>query len=210
MTIQDEFHDGILECLPHLSGFAHLLARNHALAEDLVQETVLRALTYRDQFKPGTNLRGWLLIILRNRYFNEVRRNNRKHAMPVETLTNEPTVSGGQEEQLQLRDFKRHFQELPETQKEALLLVGVNGFSYEEAAHIAGCAVGTMKSRVCRARMHLQTVMFGEIHSEPAATQTEPEDPDPAPWRDYDISTFFTLAALAASNGRGAALPNRW
>jgi DNA-directed RNA polymerase specialized sigma24 family protein len=147
------------------------------------------------------------LIILRNRYFNEVRKNNRKHSMPVETFTTEPVVSGGQEEQLQLRDFKRHFQELPETQKEALLLVGVNGFSYEEAAHIANCAVGTMKSRVCRARMHLQSVMFGEIRPEAPGPQTSPDDPDQAPW--HDISAFFTMAAMAASNGRAATLPNR-
>ncbi len=207
MAIQDEFHHGIIECLPHLSGFAHLLARNHALAEDLVQETVLRALTYRDQFKPGTNLRGWLLIILRNRYFNEVRKNNRKHSMPVETFTNEPAVSGGQDENLQLRDFKRHFQKLPETQKEALLLVGVNGFSYEEAAHIASCAVGTMKSRVCRARMHLQTVMFGEIRPDSPVVKDQMARPDPAPW--HDISTFFSLAALAATNARAPTFANR-
>ncbi len=205
MADRDAFQDGIIECLPHLAGFAHLLARNHALAEDLVQETVLRALTYRDQFKPGTNLRGWLLIILRNRYFNEVRKNNRKHGMPVETFTDEPSVSGGQEEQLQLRDFKRHFQGLPERQKEALLLVGVSGFSYEEAAEIANCAVGTMKSRVCRARMHLQAVLFGEIHADAPAIAPAIKKSKPEIWG--DVSTFYSLAALAASHGRGGGRP---
>lgn len=207
MANRDDFHDGILGCLPHLAGFAHLLCRNHALAEDLVQETVVRALTYREQFKPGTNLKGWLLIILRNRYFNEVRKNGRVHSLPVDSLpvdrsTGEPAVSGGQEEQLHLRDFKRHFQDLPETQKEALLLVGVNGFSYEEAAEIAGCAVGTMKSRVCRARMHLQSVMFGETRSEPRSIRDGRADTPPESW--HDLSTFFAMAAVEAANRRSA------
>jgi len=162
MPDKDTFHDDIIECLPHLRAFAHLLARNHVLAQDLVQETVLRALTYRDQFKPGTNLRGWLIIILRNRYFNEVRKNSRKRGISSDAIAEEPSGSGGQDEHLELQDFKRHFQTLPERQKEALLLVGVNGYSYEEAANIAGCAVGTMKSRVSRARMHLQSLMTGE------------------------------------------------
>lgn len=173
MSIQDPFHKDIVECLPHLRAFAQLLARNHTLAQDLVQETVLRALTYRDQFKPGTNLRGWLIIILRNRYFNEVRKNNRRRAISADNRVEEPAAAGGQEEHLEMEDFKRHFHLLPEHQKEALLLVGVNGYSYEEAASIAGCAVGTMKSRVSRSRRQLQSAMFGEI-----AVMSEKPEPD--------------------------------
>ncbi len=159
MSERDPFHQGIIECLPHLRGFAHLLARNHALAEDLVQETVLRAISHRDQFEDGTNLRGWLVIILRNRYFNERRRDAVRMTGALVLSSADTLRSGGQEETLELRDFARAFDRLPATQREALLLVGVNGNSYEEAAATADCAVGTMKSRVSRARAFLQAVL---------------------------------------------------
>lgn len=171
MTQHDPFHQGIIECLPHLRGFAHLLARNHALAEDLVQDTVLRAISHRDQFKPGTNLRGWLVIILRNRYFNERRRDAvRQTGAQILSAADTPR-SGGQEEHLELRDFSRAFDRLPPAQREALLLVGVNGNSYEEAAAAANCAVGTMKSRVSRARAFLQAALGPDDN--PAAAWVE-------------------------------------
>ena len=183
MSRNDPFHQGILECLPHLRGFAHLLARNHALAEDLVQETVLRALRSRDQFQPGTNLRGWLIIILRNRYFNERRRNLVRFTSALDAVHMEAPVSGGQEERLNLRDFEKHFAKLPASQREALLLVGVNGYAYEEAAQIAGCAVGTMKSRVSRARCQLQASLDGEPEKITAAPRPDRRlTQRPQPW----------------------------
>jgi RNA polymerase sigma-70 factor (ECF subfamily) len=162
-----QLHDDILACLPHLRAFAHLLARDRALAEDLVQDTVLRALTYHHQFKPGTNFRGWLIIILRNRYFNEMRRRSRRSETSQEVVMADTAASGGQEERLEVRDFMRSFETLPSSQREALLLVGASGFSYEEAAHISGCAVGTMKSRVSRARLQLQTMLEGSENASP-------------------------------------------
>lgn len=170
MPNNDSFEDDVIACLPHLRAFARLLSRNPTLAEDLVQETVLRALTYRRQFTMGTNLRGWLIVILRNRYFNEVRRSNRRRDVSNIALTEGAAVTGGQEEHLELRDFKIHFETLPEHQREALLLVAINEFSYEEAAQIAGCAIGTMKSRVSRARMSLQKALLGVEFS----TETAP------------------------------------
>ncbi len=162
MAYLDPFHEGILECLPHLRGFAHLLSRNHAVAEDLVHDTVVGAIGARDQFQPGTNLRGWLVVILRNRYFNDLRRGAVRLTVSLEVCPSEGSMSGGQEENLQLRDFERHFHRLPAPQREALLLVGVNGSSYEEAAAAAGCAVGTMKSRVSRARLELRAALDGD------------------------------------------------
>jgi RNA polymerase sigma-70 factor (ECF subfamily) len=156
-----QLHEDILACLPHLRAFAHLLARDRTMAEDLVQDTVLRALTYHHQFRPGTNFRSWLIIILRNRYFNEMRRRSRRVEVSREVASIETATSGGQEERIEVRDFMRAFEQLPPSQREALLLVGASGFSYEEAAGISGCAVGTMKSRVSRARLQLQT-MLGE------------------------------------------------
>jgi RNA polymerase sigma-70 factor (ECF subfamily) len=98
---------------------------------------------------------------LRNSYFNEMRRRSRTSQVDVETVWNTVTVSGGQEERLQMRDFERAFRKLPPSQREALALVGASGFSYEEAANVSGCAVGTMKSRVSRARGQLQQMLDG-------------------------------------------------
>lgn len=172
MSSADTFQDDVIACLPHLRAFARLLSRNPTLAEDLVQETALRALTYRNQFKMGTNLRGWLIVILRNRYFNEIRRVNRRRDVVSAALVENASISGGQEAHIELQEFRRHFATLPAHQREALLLVAINEFSYEEAAEIAGCPVGTMKSRVSRARLTLQNAMEGDVAAEsPVPTQ---------------------------------------
>ncbi len=161
MAINDEFKTALVENLPHLRAFAHLIARNHALAEDLVQDTIVRALANRHQFKPGTNLKGWLIIILRNRFFNEMRRSSRRVEVSVERQDDLATVDGGQEVSIEIRDFNDVFRKLPPTQREALILVGASGFSYEEAAEIAHCPIGTMKSRVSRARAELEARLHG-------------------------------------------------
>jgi RNA polymerase sigma-70 factor (ECF subfamily) len=161
MKVLDPFQQGLLDALPYLRRYSYQLVRNTALAEDMVQETAVRALTYRHRFTPGTNLRGWLTIILRNRYFNETRRSGYARPAQLDEHPTETAVSGGQEESLELNDLKRHFHYLPREQKEALSLVGVSGYSYEDAASIAGCPVGTIKSRVCRARTRLQFAVDG-------------------------------------------------
>jgi RNA polymerase sigma-70 factor (ECF subfamily) len=144
-----------------------MLARDRTLANDLVQEAVLRALTHAEQFQPGTNFKAWISTILRNSYFNEMRRRSRTSPVDVDTLGNALTVSGGQEEHMHMRDFERVFRTLPPIQREALALVGASGFSYEDAAKVSGCAVGTMKSRVSRARLQLQQILGSE---EPSAS----------------------------------------
>ena len=181
MSEVDEFKNALIDNLPHLRAFAHMLARNHALAEDLVQDTVVQALANRNQFRPGTNLKGWLIIILRNRFFNEMRRSSRKTEVALENQGDRAPVDGGQEARVEVRDFNKAFWTLPPAQREALVLVGASGFSYEEAAAIAGCPVGTMKSRVSRARLDLQQQLNGV------------ENPD----------------AWSGANGRRAAAPNR-
>jgi len=166
MSNSDQFSQDIVANLPNLRAFAHLLARDHALAEDMVQDTVVRALTCQAQFQPGTNLRGWLTIILRNRYFNQLRhcRHRAEIQMDVERVSG--GASGGQEEALHLRDFKQVFVKLPPSQREALALVGASGLSYEEAAKVTGCAIGTVKSRVSRARLQLQLLLRGDDAAE--------------------------------------------
>ncbi|MGH7123080.1 MAG: sigma factor-like helix-turn-helix DNA-binding protein, partial [Stellaceae bacterium] len=116
---------------------------------------------HADQFQPGTNFKAWITTILRNSYFNVVRRRSRVAPMSAVAPKDEPTTSGGQEEHLALCDFKRAFKCLPEAQREALLLVGASGFSYEVAAGVAGCAIGTMKSRVARGRIQLGRILDG-------------------------------------------------
>lgn len=147
------FQDQLVEQLPYLRTFARLLARNWALADDLVQETALRALSNVDKFTPGTNMKAWLSTILRNQFYNEVRTRSRAAAYAV--LPKPAGHHGEQEGMLELRDLERAFRALPAVQREALSLVGASGFSYGEAAEIVGCAQGTVKSRVCRARMEL-------------------------------------------------------
>ncbi|MDE1902776.1 MAG: sigma-70 family RNA polymerase sigma factor [Alphaproteobacteria bacterium] len=153
--------DDIVPYLPHLRAFARMLAQDRALADDLVQETVLRALSHAHQFQPGTNLKAWLTTILRNAYFTEKRSQGRIAPIDVEAVRDSSAVSGGQEWHLRMRDFEGAFSTLSPVQREALVLVGASGFSYEQAAAMARCAVGTMKSRVSRARLQLQTLLDG-------------------------------------------------
>jgi RNA polymerase sigma factor (sigma-70 family) len=158
MLIQDM----IVTELPRLRAFARMLAKNPTLADDLVQETALRALTYSDQYRAGTNFRAWVATILRNTYFNEMRHGKRLTDLGDRNLR-EPMMQGAQEGHVRMMEFQRALYRLPPSQREALVLVGASGFSYEEAAEIAGCAVGTMKSRVCRARAELKMLLDGEV-----------------------------------------------
>ena len=166
---RDDLHRSIIEQLPHLRAFAVLLSHDRSLADDLVQEAAVRAIAHADQFQPGTNFKAWITTILRNSYFNVVRQRSRVAPMSALGPDNEPTISGGQEEQLDLRDFERAFGCLPHAQREALLLVGASGFSYEAAAEVAGCAVGTMKSRVARGRTQLTRILDGTAEGEDSA-----------------------------------------
>lgn len=157
-----ELHREIIQCLPHLRAFALLLCRDRSMADDLVQEAVVRALGHIHQFRSGTNLKAWIMAILRNSYFSEMRRRKRAFQFNGEEFWGNGSTSGGQEERLMMRDLERAFGMLPPGQREALLLVAAGGFSYEDAAEIAACAVGTMKSRVSRARLQLELLLEGD------------------------------------------------
>jgi RNA polymerase sigma-70 factor, ECF subfamily len=167
MSDTDGFTSSLIGHLPHLRGFARMIARDHTLADDLVQDTVVQALAKRTQFTPGTNLRAWLTTILRNRFFNEMRRSRYKTEVSVECPDDSVPVDGGQEVSIEIRDFKRIFRGLPAVQREALILVGASGFSYDEAAAIAGCPIGTLKSRLSRARACLQQQLDGQENDAP-------------------------------------------
>jgi RNA polymerase sigma-70 factor (ECF subfamily) len=163
----DDLHQSICACLPYLRAFSMSLARDRPLADDLVQEAIVRALTFRDQFEPNTNFKAWIATITRNCFYNEQRRRRWISDVSPELPSLERPVSGDQEARLEMRDFERAFGVLVAEHREALLLVGANGLSYEDASKAAGCAVGTMKSRVSRARAQLQHLLDPEM-SEPA------------------------------------------
>ena len=124
-------------------------------ADDLVQETLLKAWNHLESFQEGTNLRAWLFTILRNTYFSDCRRRRREVEDRDGKKAAELAIHPGQQGHLDMQDFRRALNMLPPDQREALVLVGAAGFSYEEAAEISGCAVGTIKSRVNRARTKL-------------------------------------------------------
>lgn len=162
----------LLTCVPHLRAFAWFLAKNRDRADDLVQETIARALTATHQFQAGTNLKAWMFAILRNLHYNEARK-NRVHVQSLDDpLTYEPTVLASQMARLEFGDFRRAFWQLADHQREALILVGVNGLSYDEAAQVCECQKGTIKSRVSRARRELlQTLEDGLLADRRRDTQ---------------------------------------
>jgi RNA polymerase sigma-70 factor, ECF subfamily len=162
--------DALVGAIPNLRAFAISLTGDHHLANDLVQETLLKAWSHRDKFEPGTNLKAWLFTILRNTYFSEVRK-KRREVQDVEGEAAARLVSPPEQHgHVDLADFRKALAQLSVDQREALLLIGAEGFSYEEAAEISGCAVGTVKSRVNRARTRLAELMsvttVGEIGPE--------------------------------------------
>jgi RNA polymerase sigma-70 factor (ECF subfamily) len=149
----------IVEHLNALRAFALSLTRNRSLADDMVQDTVEKAWRNIDKFQPGSNMRAWLFTILRNTYYSSRRKAKREVPDPegamVATLSEKPAHDG----RLQMTDFRRAFAKLPVEQREVLILVGASGFSYEEAADTCGVAIGTIKSRLNRARANLTTLL---------------------------------------------------
>ena len=151
--------DELVDHLPALRSFALSLTRNSATADDMVQDTVVKAWTNIDKFKPGTNLRAWLFTILRNNYYSSRRKLNREVADVDGVFTETLSVKPDHDGRMQLADFKVAFETLPDEQREALILVGASGFSYEEAAEMCGVAIGTIKSRTNRARAQLAEML---------------------------------------------------
>jgi RNA polymerase sigma-70 factor (ECF subfamily) len=141
--------------IPHLRAFARGLCGRPDLADDLVQETLLKAWAAQERFEPGTSMRAWTFVILRNAYLTDMRRNRFRGEYDETVAERTLTAPAGQEGPLHLSDMHRALLTLPPERREALLLVGAGGFSYEEAADICQCAVGTIKSRVGRARAAL-------------------------------------------------------
>ena len=154
-----DFKRELTGVVPHLRAFARGLCGRPDMADDLVQETLLKAWAARDRFEPGTSMRAWTFVILRNAYLTDMRRSRFRGEYDETAAERILTAPADQEEPIHLADLHRALLTLPSERREALLLVGAGGFSYEEAAQICNCAVGTIKSRVGRARATLSRMI---------------------------------------------------
>ena len=170
--------DDLVAAIPNMRAFAISLCGNRDRADDLVQEALVKAWNHLDSFQVGTNLKAWLFTILRNAYFSELRKTKREVADSDGLMAARVAVPAEQHAHLDLKDLAKALAQLPADQREALILVGAEGFSYEEAASISGCAVGTVKSRVNRARAKLAQLMASPDNDvEHALTEEDGEDP---------------------------------
>ena len=157
----NEFKEQLAQVIPHLRAFGRSLSGSRDLADDLVQETLLKAWAARLRFQAGTNMRAWTFIILRNLFLSQMRRARFKGEWDDVTAAKILAAPASQDRHVELGDLQRALLHLPQPQREALILVGAGGFAYEEAADICGCAVGTIKSRVARGRVALEALMSG-------------------------------------------------
>src|SRR5579884_1940448 len=172
-----QFKADLLDLIPFLRAFARSLCGNQETADDLAQETLVKAWQARGMFAPGTNLKAWLFTILRNQFYSDRRRAWRQAPWDQDAAERIPGSSSEQAWAAELSDTARALSCLSDEQREALILVGAGGFSYEDAAAICKCAVGTVKSRVARARKTLIAILDGE---EPLPQASQPQEGDAA------------------------------
>jgi RNA polymerase sigma-70 factor (ECF subfamily) len=156
-----DFQDDLVALLPQLRAFARALTGGDAaFADDLVQDTAVKALQARSSFAQGTNLKAWLFTILRNNLRSVMRSKRVKSEVSDEGLENLLWRAPAQEDRLEFEAFKRAFKLLSPAHREVLILVGIHGYAYEKAAEIAGCEVGTVRSRLNRARNQLKRMLL--------------------------------------------------
>ena len=159
-TLSDsEFKALLADVIPHLRAYGRSLSGNPDLADDLTQDTMVKAWASRDRFERGTSIKAWTFVILRNTFLSQMRRNKFHGEYDEGAVERTLSTPARQEDASEMTDLQRALMELPQDQREALILVGAGGLSYEEAAQICDCALGTMKSRVSRARAALEEIM---------------------------------------------------
>jgi RNA polymerase sigma-70 factor, ECF subfamily len=159
MTAPDDVRGAMLAAVPNLRAFAVSLCGDVDRANDLVQETLLRAWSHLESFEPGTNMSAWLFTILRNHFRTEYRKRRREVEDVDGGYAERLTTPEAQTGHIEFGELRQALLQLPPDQREALILIGASGFSYEEAAQICDCAVGTIKSRVNRARSKLAEML---------------------------------------------------
>ena len=155
----NRFKSELVQLIPHLRAFARTLAGDPASADDLAQDALVKAWDARASYQMGTNMKAWTFMILRNQFYSERRRSWRQTQLDQEAAERTLVAVDDPSSPLALDEMRQGLAMLPAEQREALILVGAGGFAYEEAADICGCAVGTVKSRVSRARRALQSIL---------------------------------------------------
>lgn len=160
------FRDDLLAIIPQLRSFARGLCGNRDLADDLAQDAMTRAWAARSSYQPGTNFRAWMFMILRNQFYTTIRKNARMVSWDPEIAERLLVVDASQHDRINVEDVAKALQKLSVEQREVLMLIGANGMSYEEAAEVMGCAIGTIKSRLARGRVALSALINGPSQSE--------------------------------------------
>ncbi|HEX6957349.1 MAG TPA: sigma-70 family RNA polymerase sigma factor [Ferrovibrio sp.] len=161
MASKSDFRTILLEEIPALRAWAHSLCHNRDLADDLIQETLTKAWANRQAFVLGTSMRAWLYTILRNTYYNLLRQKRREVADAEGRHAESMVAQPAQQAKLELQEVAQALYKLPLKQREVLILIGASGLSYEEAAMICDCSIGTIKSRLSRARQAMAAMLDG-------------------------------------------------
>src|SRR5438132_2497796 len=157
--LEAQFKKELITLIPHLRAFARTLTGDPTSADDLAQDAMMKAWDARASFQMGTNMKAWTFMILRNQFYSEKRRSWRQTQLDQDAAERTLIAADDPESPVALDELRQSIAMLPAEQREALILVGAGGFAYEEAADICGCAVGTVKSRVSRARKALQGIL---------------------------------------------------
>ena len=155
------FRDQLVALLPSLRAFARGLCGHREMADDLAQDTMMRAWAARESYTQGTNFRAWMFMIMRNQFYTTIRKISRMTSLDPEVAERVLVVAPAQQNGINVDDVAKALQKLPAEQREVLLLIGANGLSYEEAAEVVGCAMGTVKSRLARGRTALAAMIDG-------------------------------------------------
>jgi RNA polymerase sigma-70 factor (ECF subfamily) len=185
-TDVDEFKRQMIALIPSLRSFARVLCGNRDMADDLAQEAMTRAWAARERFALGTNFRAWMFMILRNQFYSTIRKNSRISAWDPEAAERLLITPATQHVGIDLGDVEKALGRLPVEQREVLMLVAAEQMTYEEAAEVTGCALGTVKSRIARGRVALTRMINGggeELEAEEAATAAKPESAKRRPKR---------------------------
>ena len=156
----------IVELIPALRMFARTFCKNAFDADDLVQETLTKAIANNSKFRPGTNLKAWMFTIMRNSFYTSTKVRRREQPGSEECVSDQRSVAQSQDWSMQGREVRASLDALPSEQREVLVLIGILGVSYEEAAEMTGCAIGTIKSRLNRARHRMLALLQSETVSE--------------------------------------------
>jgi RNA polymerase sigma-70 factor (ECF subfamily) len=155
------FRDQLVALIPSLRSFARGLCGWRDMADDMAQEAMVRGWAARASFTPGTNFRAWMFMILRNQFYTTIRKDRRMTSWDPEVAERVLVEAPAQQDAIHVDDVARALQQLPAEQREVLLMIGASGMSYEEAAEVIGCAIGTIKSRLARGRKALALLIDG-------------------------------------------------